>query len=81
MEEDLIYISNSKRNQKAGHTINNVFSRSGVIERMAKALCMRNHGVFCCDNCLCNKDVSCFGCLEMEKNNASAALDALIKGE
>lgn len=39
MAEDLIYISNSKRNQKAGHTINNVFSRSGAIERMAKASC------------------------------------------
>lgn len=60
----------------------NGLSYTEAIERMAKALCTRNHGVSYCDFCLCNEDDSCFGCLEMEKKNAKAALEALIlKGE
>ena len=53
-------------------------SRTEAMERMAKALCTRNHGVSYCDFCLCDEDYSCFVCLEREKKNAEAALDALI---
>ena len=55
-------------------------TRQEAIERMAKAICQRNHDVDkLCTKCECGENGFCFGCLEGYKRDAEAALNALLE--
>ena len=59
----------------------NVFSRQEAIERMAKAMCVRDNGISC-DECIYKNSNNCKTTLEnWFIEDAEAALNALLEGK